>query len=821
MTVSLDVNVPKASKSEEIHIWRISLNCGDWNEENNQKTITLIVRSNKQYSVPAFKTSVAVSSILIATFLLKTKEFLISVNLVNFGNLNSDIHNFQRGEVILGRCIYLTKAIIRNFKSIESLHLNNIGDVTVLIGPNESGKSNILSALNWFGTDGPLSYEDKPVGKNIDEDEIIVELFFKIINKEDFKEQLVSKVNKELTSIFGGEDIVKINNLNINFELFKLQKRADGSFIGVVFDTELQELNKAISRQISEELQKNFNFAAIFTRTLEENLKTILSANNVPKDQIPSELSRIMQNPNFSSHLNSITEKISSIESETENNKVSKLISKLNAKIQPMLNSIPNNNITFNISGRNIGLNPRSFFTQAYNQTKAKIENLLEIDYEEILQEALASLRPNFVYLSEEMELKGSIEKINNWSNTLREDNEEYAVNSRFFSVLGINLDEFDKMDLRMQDLELENRLIDFSNKLEKLWRQLRVRIRHNITPDEITLKVVEVDEDGRPIKATAPESRSRGFRWYLAYVITLEYLSKKENTILLLDDPAVFLHERGQKDFLKTIEDISENIQVMYSTHLISLFNEKKLDRVLLVELEEGNKTKVKKPWSNKIENVAAPVYHALGFDKLIFEDINKVLFVEGVSDKFIFEGLQKIDKKLSKWYIHPISGGDKIEDNDIISKIKLLECLTSHTGIDYKFVLDGDRKPIIGEKKDENKEIRGSIIFLGDETQELEDLIDKDFYLECVIDTYQGIFMNEPHKLKNVKIIVENMKKQTIKSKITKELDEEFQKNELGSFSKVYVAITIKRRLEKGEAKKEYFNKLIAALLEGLKKG
>ena len=511
-----------------------------------------------------------------------------------------------------------------------------------MIGPNESGKSNILSALNWFGTDEPLSYEDKPVGKNIDEDEIIVELFFKITNKKDFKEKLISKINKELTSILGDEDIVKINDLNVNFEFFKLQKRADGSFMGAVFDNELLELNESILSQISEEIKGKFSIAEIFKQSVEENLENILSANNVPKNQIPSELGKITGDSDFSNYLNSIIEKISSIEGRTENYKASELISKLNAEIQPMINAIPNNNIVVNISGKNVGINLRSILTQAYNQTKAKIENLLEIDYEEILQKALTNLRPNFVYFSEEMELKGSVKKFNSWTDTLAEDNEEYVVNSRLFSVLGIHLDEFDKMDLQMQDLELENRLIDFSNRLEKLWGQLRVRIRHNITSDEITLKVVEVDEDGKPIKATAPESRSRGFRWYLAYVITLEYLSKKENIILLLDDPAVFLHERGQKDFLKTIEDISENIQVMYSTHLISLFNEKKLDRVLLVKLEEGNKTKVKKPWSNKIENVAAPVYHALGFDKLIFENINKVLFVEGVSDKFIFEGLQ-----------------------------------------------------------------------------------------------------------------------------------------------------------------------------------
>gem|GEM_PF-2374159 len=66
MTVSLDVNVPKASKSEEIHIWRISLNCGDWNEENNQKTITLTVRSSNQFTIPGFELLAAILAAVIA-----------------------------------------------------------------------------------------------------------------------------------------------------------------------------------------------------------------------------------------------------------------------------------------------------------------------------------------------------------------------------------------------------------------------------------------------------------------------------------------------------------------------------------------------------------------------------------------------------------------------------------------------------------------------------------------------------------------------------------------------------------------------------------
>ncbi|MCD6481736.1 MAG: hypothetical protein J7L31_05650, partial [Thermoplasmata archaeon] len=252
-----------------------------------------------------------------------------------------------------------------------------------------------------------------------------------------------------------------------------------------------------------------------------------------------------------------------------------------------------------------------------------------------------------------------------------------------------------------------------------------------------------------------------------------------------------------------------AKSIQIIYTTHLISLFEEKNLDRVLLVDFGEKNITNIKKSWSGKIENVAAPIYHALGFDKLIFENTKKVLFVEGISDKFIFEGLQRADEMLSEWHIHPLSGGDKLENNDLVKKVKLLKCLTNQSEIEYAFILDGDRKSKI-------KEEIPNIIFLGNEKQEIEDLIDKNFYLDCVWKTYQTIFINQPQKLNKIKKIINGFRSQSGITKLSKQLQQQ-----IPNFSKVSVAMTIKRELEKeGKEKKEYFKKILGTIQYGLKK-
>ena len=696
------------------------------------------------------------------------------------------------------RCLYLLKAVIRNFRSIESLHLNNIGDITVLIGANESGKSNILLALKWFGNDKPLSEDDSPVDKDIKKNEVIIELYFKITDLLQFRNLLESKINEEFNSL-GIGSIAELNDLEIFYSFLKFQKHADGSFTCTIFDDRLKEVTGIIVQHLQNKIIKNIDLSTIFKNVFEKRLATLLSAKNIPKTQIPKGVNIVKNNPNFSNPLYSIPEKLSSFKL----NNVKKPFSHLDTELQSIIIRIPNNTYTFNISGRSIQLNPQSLFAEVWNQIKS-------FDFEELLQRSLKRVKPNFVYLAEEMELKGSVKKETTWSNTLREDNEKYVINSRLFSILGIDLDKFDKMNLERQSLELRNKLNVFSNKLSELWKQQKLRIVHNIAPQEIILHIEEVDENNNPIKTTSPEMRSRGFKWYLAYLITLEYLKNKENTILLLDDPAVFLHEKGQKDFLKTIENVSKNVQIFYNTHLISLFDERELDRVVLVKLNDKNRTTIEKPWTNKIEEVAAPVYHALGFDKLIFENVKKILFVEGISDKFIFEGLQKANENLKEWYIHPLSGGNKLENSELIKRIKLLACLSAHKEIKYRFVLDGDRKKVVEEKY---SEIKDKVLFLGSESQEMEDLLNKDFYLDCVLECYQNIFIDNPNNLRKTEEIVEDIKKNKVESKITKKIEKKFQKYGLRRFSKVDVAILIKRKLKK-EFREEDFSDLLSKL-------
>lgn len=728
------------------------------------------------------------------------------------------------------KSVYLTKAIIRKYRSIEELHINNIGSTTVLVGANESGKSNVLQALNWFGNNDPLSGDDLPVrgSRRISSKDPVIELYFKITEESNFLNLLEGKINAKLEENLGKgisvkkEELAKISNdtqgkdKRLGSAYLKLLKFSDGSHSGDMLDEQLRSLVSNFEKNLSGFLAiDNVKLKEEFNDFFDQRAENVLKNKNFQDEQIQNGVSSIRKNNNISPYLGDIELALDDI--QESNNK--DLLSILDDRITPLLNKLPNKNISVNINGQSVNLNPQNFLKSVYNQMKNKLGNVEKIDARNLLDGVFKEIKPEFIYLSEEMDLRGRVEKLGTWTDTLREDNEN-AINYRLFKILDIDIGEFDNKSISEKHLMLKNSLEPFSERLKELWKQQGKRIDHNVAEGEITFLIEDVDEKNRSIKATFPESRSRGFRWYLSYLITLEYLKNKENTILLLDDPAVFLHERGQKDFLKTIEEVSENTQVFYNTHLISLFDVRELDRVKLVELDENNRTRIAKPWTNEIENVATPVYHALGFDKLVFENEEKILFVEGIADKFIIEGFQKATerfinsgKKLKeykediKWlrnlYIHPLFGAGNAGENELTQKIELLNKLFEPRETEIHFAIDGDKR----DKKIENS----NIIFLGDNSQELEDLFG-DFYLDCVLECYQNIFIDQPEKISKLKGIIEELKEEVGKasqySQITKKLDEKFNDNSLGNFSKVDVAIYMKRKSESGVNKNLLLN-------------
>lgn len=86
------------------------------------------------------------------------------------------------------------------------------------------------------------------------------------------------------------------------------------------------------------------------------------------------------------------------------------------------------------------------------------------------------------------------------------------------------------------------------------------------------------------------PKQRSRGVRWFLSFYMELKASACEDHKpmVLLVDEPGVSLHARAQEDVLKVFEDISQKIQVIYTTHSPHLVDINKLHRILAVQRDD-----------------------------------------------------------------------------------------------------------------------------------------------------------------------------------------------------------------------------------------
>ena len=88
-------------------------------------------------------------------------------------------------------------------------------------------------------------------------------------------------------------------------------------------------------------------------------------------------------------------------------------------------------------------------------------------------------------------------------------------------------------------------------------------------------------------------KNRSKGFNWFFSFLVWFKKIQEDQSSkyILLLDEPGLNLHASAQKDLLGFIEDLSNDYQIIYTTHSPFMIPPTHLDRVRTVlETEKGS---------------------------------------------------------------------------------------------------------------------------------------------------------------------------------------------------------------------------------------
>jgi len=163
----------------------------------------------------------------------------------------------------------------------------------------------------------------------------------------------------------------------------------------------------------------------------------------------------------------------------------------------------------------------------------------------------------------------------------LKDPQEKLAVLS-IFRLAGYEEDQLPAVFENKNETDVENVFNQISEKvtreIRKAWPpnpNIELKIVHKI--DHL---LINISEPGYQIE---PEYRSEGLRWFLAFLIGL--LSKAKvlkDYLLLIDEPALYLHPGGQRAVLAKINDLGFDNQIIYSTHSPFMVDKRFPGRVL-----------------------------------------------------------------------------------------------------------------------------------------------------------------------------------------------------------------------------------------------
>lgn len=260
----------------------------------------------------------------------------------------------------------------------------------------------------------------------------------------------------------------------------------------------------------------------------------------------------------------------------------------------------------------------------------------------------------------------------------------------------------------------------------------------------------INVSDKLRP-EAIELEGRSRGLQWFFSFflVFLVETKEGHSNTILLLDEPGLSLHPIAQYDLAKFFRKLSEDNQLIYTSHSPFLVDMDNLANVKAVYVDsENGRTKISSNLRyNEVdaEKSIYPVHAALGLtvsDTLLL-GCNPIL-VEGVSDQIYLNLIKRylisVGKlKYSKEFVFIPTGGVKgigpvsklVASREDRLPYVLLD--SDKVGQDYKTQLSN------GRYKEQENRVLEIADFLGAGEYEIEDLMPSDSIASIIDRTYR----------------------------------------------------------------------------------
>ena len=276
----------------------------------------------------------------------------------------------------------------------------------------------------------------------------------------------------------------------------------------------------------------------------------------------------------------------------------------------------------------------------------------------------LSGRRPVFVYYSNYFRVRPNLH-LRNFANRIEQnllDDDRYDYgNECLLKLLGFTPRELadlgdapDPEDDPEAFESYRNPLDERSIKLNAASVRLTSDIRSVWNPDSARAEAdtVLIEADGQYLKVSVQDElgvkiefdqRSAGFQWLVSFFVVFfaEAADAHANAVLLLDEPGLSLHGLKQREFRRTVSLLAEDNQTLYTTHSPFLVGPEELNLVRVVEMtnrDEG--TQVHTNVTATDPAALLPLQEAFGYDlaqSLFAQKRNLVL--EGLTDYWYLE--------------------------------------------------------------------------------------------------------------------------------------------------------------------------------------
>lgn len=309
-------------------------------------------------------------------------------------------------------------------------------------------------------------------------------------------------------------------------------------------------------------------------------------------------------------------------------------------------------------------------------QAVAKLQDAIKSQFPEGVVQALESLilqrMPSFLYFSEYSQLQGKVD-LEHLFDSSELDPSQLTARS-LLRLAHADNESILALDYEERRSELEAAANRLTQEVARYWTQsseLKVDIDVEMAPGGTgqIAKYLQIRvEDLRHGFSNRFDQRSSGFRWFFSFLAAFhEFEKQKDRVVILLDEPALELHPRAQRDFLRFInERLAPKHQVFYTTHSPFMIEADHLERVRMVEDKgRGVGTVVSADVLSAEPDSFFPLQAALGYDiaqsvfsrpdNLLVEDTSDYTYLMVISDHLKQFGREHLN---GRWQILPAGG-------------------------------------------------------------------------------------------------------------------------------------------------------------------